>query len=87
MSEVTGKFCLGEQNVSGQKLTKFCHEDALIIAYTLSEQHKRRVYTWTAPNGQYKNQIDYIFVAKDGEAVCSQQKQGLELTVALLISF
>ena len=38
---VTGKFCLGEQNDSGQKLTKFCQEDALIIAYTLSEQHKR----------------------------------------------
>ena len=41
MSGVTGKFCLGEQNESGQKLTKFCQEDTLIIAYTLYEQHKR----------------------------------------------
>ena len=55
-SRVTGKFCLGEQNESGQKLTKFHQENALIIEYSISEQNKRQVYTWTSPNGQYRNQ-------------------------------
>ena len=40
------------------------------------------IYTWTSPDGQHRNQIDYIFAAKDGEALYSQQKQDRELTVA-----
>ena len=44
---VTGKFGLGVQNEAGQKLTEFCQENALVIANTLSQQHKRRLYTWT----------------------------------------
>ena len=67
----------------GQRLTELCQENALIIANTLFQQHKRWLYTWTSPDGQYKNQIDYIlFVAKDGKALYSQQKQDQELTVA-----
>ena len=50
---VTGKFCLGVQNDAGQKLTEFCQENALVIANTLFQQHKRQVYTWTSPDGQY----------------------------------
>ena len=53
---------------------EFCQENALVIANTLFQQHKRRLYTWTSPDGQYWSQIDYIFVAKDGEALYSQQK-------------
>ena len=46
---VTGKFGLGEQNEAGQRLTEFCQENALVIANTLFQQHKRRLYTWTSP--------------------------------------
>ena len=55
---VTGKFGLGMQNEAGQRLIEFCQENALIIANTLFQQHKRRLYTWTSPDGQYQNQID-----------------------------
>ena len=57
---VTGKFGLRVQNEAGQSLTEFCQENALVIANTLFQQHKRRLYTWTSPDGQYRNQIDYI---------------------------
>ena len=50
---VTGKFGLGVQNEAGQRLTEFCQENTLVIANTLSQQHKRRLYTWTSPDGQY----------------------------------
>ena len=61
---VTGKFVPGLQNEAGQKLTDFCQENALVIVNTLSQQHKRRLYTWTSPDGQYKNQIDYILCSQ-----------------------
>ena len=48
---VTGKFSLGVQNESGQRLIEFCQENALVIANTLFQQHKRRFYTWTSPDG------------------------------------
>ena len=57
---VTDKFCLGVQNEAGQRLTEFCQENALVIANTVFEQHKRKLYTWTSPDGQHQNQIDYI---------------------------
>ena len=57
---VTGKFGLGIQNEAGQKLIEFCQENALVIANTLFQQHKRRLYTWTSPDGQHQNQIDYV---------------------------
>ena len=57
---VTGKFGLGVQNETGQRLIEFCQENALVIANTLFQQHKRWLYTWTSPDGQYLNQIDYI---------------------------
>ena len=58
--EITGKFGLGVQNEAGQRLTEFCQENTLVIANTLFQQHKRRLYTWTSPDGQHQNQIDYI---------------------------
>ena len=42
----------------------FCQENALLIANTLFQQHKRRLYTWTSPDGQYQNQIDYILCSQ-----------------------
>ena len=50
---VTGKFGLGVQNKAAKRLTEFCQENALVIANTLFQQHKRRLYTWTSPDGQY----------------------------------
>ena len=61
---VTGKFDLGIRNEAGQKLIEFCQENALIITNTLFQQHKRRLYTWTSPNDQYQNQIDYILFSQ-----------------------
>ena len=57
---VTGKFGLGVQNGAGQRLKEFCQENALVIANTLFQTHKRQLYTWTSPDSQYRNQIDYI---------------------------
>ena len=57
---VTGNFHLGVQNKAGQRLTEFCQENALVLANTLFQQHKKWFYTWTSPDGQYWNQIDYI---------------------------
>ena len=50
---VTGKFGPGVQNEAGQRLIEFCQESALVIKDTLFQQHKRRLYTWTSPDGQY----------------------------------
>ena len=50
---VTGKFGLGIQNEAGQRLTEFCQDNALVIANTLFQQHKRRLYTWTSPDSQH----------------------------------
>ena len=50
---VTGKFGLGIRNEAGQRLVEFCQENALVIANTLSQQHKRRLYTWTSSDGQH----------------------------------
>ena len=50
---VTGKFGLEVRNEAGQRLIEFCQENTLVIANTLFQQHKRRLYTWTSPDGQY----------------------------------
>ena len=79
---VTGKFGLEIRNEAGQRLIEFFQENALVIINTLFQQHKRRLYTWTSPDGQHQDQIDLFFAAKDGEALYSQHKQDQELTVA-----
>ena len=56
---VTGKLDLGVQNEAGQRLTEI-FQDTLVLAKTICQQHRRRLYTRTSPNGQYRNQIDYI---------------------------
>ena len=64
MPGLTGKFGLGVQNEAGQRLIEFCQENTLVIANTLFQQHKRRLYTWTSPDGHYQNQIDYILCSQ-----------------------
>ena len=61
---VTGKFGLGIWNEAGQRVIEFCQENALVIENTLFQQHKRRLYTWTSPDGQHGNQIDYILCSQ-----------------------
>ena len=61
---VTGKFGLGVLNEAGQRLIEFCQENALVVANTLFQQHKRRLYTWTSPDGEHQNQIDYILCSQ-----------------------
>ena len=55
ISGVTGKFGFGVQNEAGKSLIEFCQENTLVIANTLVQQHKRRLYTWTSPDGQHQN--------------------------------
>ena len=50
---LTGKFGLGIRNEAGERLIEFCQENALVVANTLFQQHKRRLYTWTSPDGQH----------------------------------
>ena len=61
---VTGKFGHGVQKEARQKLIEFCQKNALVIINTLFQQHKRRLYTWTPPDGQFQNQIDYILCSQ-----------------------
>ena len=81
---VTGKFGLGEQNEAGQRLTECCQENALVVANTIFQQHNS-----THGNHQMVNtdtRLIIFFAAEDGEALYSQQKQDLELTVAKIIN-
>ena len=61
---VTGTFGLGIWEKAGQRLIEFCQENALVIANTHFQQHKRRLYTWTPPHGQHQNPIDYILCSQ-----------------------
>ena len=61
---VTGKFGLGVWNEAGQRLTEFYQENTLVIANTLFQHHKRRLYTWTSPDSQHQNQTDYILCSQ-----------------------
>ena len=74
------------RNEAGQRLIEFCQENALVIANSLFQQHKRRLYTWTSPDGQHRNQIDNILCSQNEEALYSQQKQDQELTVAQIMN-
>ena len=69
-SGVTGKFGLGVQNEAGQRLIEFCQENTLVITHTLFQQHKRRLYTWTSPDDQHQNYINYI--------LCSQRRSSIQ---------
>jgi len=77
---VTGKFGLGVENEAGQRLIEFCQENTVVIANTLFQQHKRRLYTWTSPDGQLQNQIDYILCSQRWRSSIQSAKQDQELT-------
>ena len=64
---VRGKFGFGVQNEAGQRLIEFCQENTLVTTNTLFQQHKRRLYTWPSPDGQPRNQINYL--------LCSQRRR------------
>ena len=83
---VMDKFGLGVQHEAGWRLVEFCWEKALFIANTLFQQHRRRLYIWTSPDGQHQNLTEYIFAAKKGDALYSQQKQDWELTVVEIMN-
>ena len=74
------------RNEAGQRLIEFCEENALVIANTLFQQHKRRLYTWTSQMVNTKIRLIIFYAAKDVEALYSQQKQDQELTVAQIMN-
>ena len=77
---ITGKFGLGVQNEAGQRLVEFCQESALIIANTFFQQHKRRLYTWTSPDGRHQNQTDYLLCSQRWRSSIQSAKTRLEGT-------
>ena len=86
ISGVTDKFGLRVQNEAEKRLIAFCQENALVIANTLFQQHKRRLYTWTSPDGQYQNQIDYILCSQRLRSSIQSTKKDQELTVAQIMN-
>ena len=86
MPGVTDTFGLGVQNETGQRLTELCQENALVIANTLFQQHKRRLYTWTCQMVNTKIKLIILFATEDGEALYRQQKQDQELTVVQIMN-
>ena len=83
---VTGKFRLGVQNEAEQRLIEFCQENALGIANTLFQQHKKDATHGHHQMANTEIRLITSFAAKDGEAVCSQQKQDQDLTVVQIMN-
>ena len=83
---VTGKFGLGVHNEAGQRLIEFCQKNALVIANTLFQQNKRRLYSVHHQMVNTKIRLIIFFAAKDEEALYSQQKQDWQLTVAQIMN-
>ena len=85
-SGITGKFVLGVQNEAGQKLIDFCQKNALVIAKPTSNNTKEDSTHEHHQMVNTKIRLIIFFEAKDGEALCSQQKQDWELTVAQIMN-
>ena len=83
---VTGKFGFGVRNEAGQRLIEFCQENVLVIANIRFQQHKKRLYTWTSPDGQYRNQIDYILCSQRWRSSIQSAKTDEVLTVAQIMN-
>ena len=82
----TLKVFLEGQNGTRQKLTDFCPENALVIGNTLFQQHKKQLYTWISPDGQYQNQFDYILCNRRWRSSTHLAPLGRELTVAQIMN-
>ena len=84
---MTVKFCLGVQNEAGQSLIELCKENTLVIANTLSQQHKRQTYTWIPPNGEDQNEMNYvIFLKMKIEKLCIVSKNKMWHSLWLIMS-
>ena len=83
---VTGKFGLGVENEAGQRLIESCQENALVIANTAFQQQKEDSTHGHHQMANTEIRLIVFFAAKDGEALCSQQKQDWELTVAQIMN-
>ena len=82
----TGKSGLGVQNEAGQRLTEFCQENTLVLTNTLFQQHKKWFYTRTSPDGEYRNQIDYVPCSQRWRSSIQSGKRRRELTVAQIMN-
>ena len=83
---VTGKYGSEVWNEAGQRLIVFCKENTLVIANTIFQLHKKRLYTWTSRGGQHLNQIDYTVCGQRWRSSIQSAKQDWELTVAQIMS-
>ena len=63
------------QNEAGQRLTEFWHENAPVITNTIFQQHKRRLYIWTSPEGQYQNQLIIFFCSRRRSSIQSEKSR------------
>ena len=84
--EETGNLVLRVHNEPGQRLIEFYEENTLVIAKTLFQKHKRRLYTWTSPDGQHQNQIDYILCSQRWRSSIQLAKTRPEVTVAQIMN-
>ena len=82
---VTDNFGIGVQNEAGHRLTEFCQEDAWVITNTLFQQHKDNSIHEHHQKVNTEIRLIIFFVAEEGEALYSQQKQDLELTMSPLL--
>ena len=74
---VTAKFGLGVQN-EGQRLTQCCQENKMVIANILFQQHKRRLYMWTSPDGQNQNLIEYVLCSQRNFTQSAKTRLGVD---------
>ena len=84
---VTGTFGLGVQNEAGQRLTEFCQENALVMANTLFQQHRRRLHMDTTRWSTPKSDWLYSLQPKTEKLyTVRKKKKDWELTVAQIIN-
>ena len=70
----TFTFGLRVQKKAGQRLTEFCQKNSLVIAKIHFQQHKRQLYTWTSPDSQCWNQMDYILCSQRWRSSIKSEK-------------